>query len=200
MPNKSLTFVQNISNILKELFKKYKSVVRFVVLFMGTYLLLGILYSVYLNVSTEGENDVDFLTGLVARQSNSVLTGLGFNSELIPRGETPSLTIHFEGRDVGQIVEGCNAVSVIILFVAFVIAFAENFKKTALFILGGAVLIYCINILRIAILSVALFYYPSYEKLLHAIIFPGIIYGLVFLLWMAWVRTLKLKVHNGQNS
>ncbi len=182
---------------MKELFKKYKSVVRFVVLFMGTYLLLSILYSVYLNVSTEGENDPDPITRLVGKQSNSVLTGWGFKSELIPRGEAPSLTIRFKDRDVGEIVEGCNSVSVIILFVAFIIAFAENFKKTALFILGGAVLIYGINILRIAILSVALFYYPSYEKLLHSIIFPGIIYGLVFILWMAWVRTLKLETSNG---
>ena len=90
-----------------------------------------------------------------------------------------------------SIVEGCNSISVIILFVAFIVAFAENFKKTVLFILAGAVLIYIVNLLRIAILVVALYKYPQYENVLHSVVFPGIIYSLVFILWMIWVRMLK---------
>jgi exosortase family protein XrtF len=77
------------------------------------------------------------------------------------------------------------------LFVAFVIAFAEKFKKTVLFLFAGAVLIYIVNIVRIAILTVALYKYPQYEDILHSVVFPGIIYSMVFILWMVWVRMLK---------
>ena len=39
----------------------------------------------------------------------------------------------------------------------------------------------------IALLSYALYYYPTYEELLHGTVFPLFIYGVVFLLWVFWV-------------
>ena len=94
---------------------------------------------------------------------------------------------------LAQVVEGCNAISIIILFMAFIISFAQKVKKTVLFIFAGIALIYAVNILRIAILTIALYHYPEYSDFLHQIIFPAIIYGMVFLLWLFWVRNLKVK-------
>jgi exosortase family protein XrtF len=101
------------------------------------------------------------------------------------------MLLTIDGNYTVNIVEGCNSISVIILFVAFIIAFAENLKKTVLFLFAGAVLIYIVNILRIAILTVALYKYPQHENILHSVVFPGIIYSMVFVLWMVWVRMLK---------
>src|SRR5690554_7241579 len=92
-----------------------------------------------------------------------------------------------------NIVEGCNAASVIILFVSFIISFAERFKKTFIFLLAGAVLIYVVNIIRIALLAIALYEFPDYQEVLHSVIFPAVIYGMVFILWIVWVRTLNAK-------
>lgn len=177
---------------MKELLLKYKSVVRFVGLFIGTYLLLGILYSVYLNLSKNGSFYPDYITHLVAKQSNAVLNTFGYAAYLYPAQTVEGMLLTIDGRYTVNIVEGCNSVSVIILFVAFIIAFAEKFKKTILYIFAGAVLIYIINIIRIAILTVALYKFPEYENVLHAVVFPGIIYGFVFILWMVWVRMLNV--------
>ena len=88
---------------------------------------------------------------------------------------------------MARVIEGCNAVSVMILFAAFVFAFSTQWKKTLLFILFGIVLIHVLNVIRIALLSFALYYYPQYEEILHGTIFPLFIYGVVFVLWILWV-------------
>lgn len=170
---------------------------RFVLLFLGSYTLLSILYAIYLKLSDGGKYFPDFVTQLVARQSNGVLSGFGYNSALVTEYTFPGISIQLNERIVGGIVEGCNSLSIIILFISFVIAFAENFKKTFLFLLAGAVLIYVVNIFRIVILVVALYNYPDWESFLHKIIFPGIIYGMVFFLWILWVKMLKPKPVHG---
>ena len=45
----------------------------------------------------------------------------------------------------------------------------------------------------IVFLSVGLYYYPWRREILHTVIFPLIIYGMVFLLWMFWVNRYALK-------
>ncbi len=176
---------------MRKLFIKYKTVIRFVSLFLGTYLFLGIIYSTYLKVSENGSYYPDYITNLVAKQSAAVLDGFGYSPILRMDEIGKSMLLTIDNKYTVSIVEGCNSVSVIILFVAFVIAFAEKFKKTVLFLFAGAVLIYVVNILRIAILAVALYKHPDYENILHSVIFPGIIYSMVFVLWMIWVRMLK---------
>ncbi|MDC8003050.1 exosortase family protein XrtF [Aureisphaera galaxeae] len=178
---------------MKDIFHRYKSVIRFVVLFLGTYLVLTFLYSWYLQSAKGGEYPPDFITHLVAKQSSDVLNGLGYEANVTPAADQPMMKLFVNDTYLAKIIEGCNAVSIIILFIAFIVAFAHKWKKTLLFILGGTVLIYGINIVRIAILAIALYKYPEYDKVLHTVVFPGIIYGMVFLLWMIWVRGLKQK-------
>jgi len=165
-----------------------------VILFLGTYLILGIIYSGYLKASEKGAFQPDFVTNLVAKQSAAVLDSFGYSPVLLPDQLEEGILLTIENNYAVNIVEGCNSISVIILFVAFVISFAERFKKTFLFLFAGSVLIYIVNILRIAILVVALYKFPEYENILHSVVFPGIIYSLVFILWMVWVRMLKLNV------
>ncbi|QAA81641.1 exosortase family protein XrtF [Aequorivita sp. H23M31] len=178
---------------MKDLFIKYKSVIKFVILFLGTYLVLSALYAYYLKISVNSGYPPDFFTNLVARQSSALLDALGYQPRMEYVPQHKGMFIILEKNYAINIVEGCNAVSVIILFVAFVISFAEKFKKTFFFLLAGAVLIYVVNIFRIAMLAIALYKYPEYQDVLHSVIFPAVIYGMVFLLWIIWVRTLNAK-------
>lgn len=191
--NKYCIFVKLSLGNLVALFKKYKSVLRFLGLFIGTYLLLGFLYAWYLKRWGGSDYFPDFLTHLVARQSGEILQSLGYTAQLFPYGQDQGMLLTIANSYSVNIVEGCNSASVIILFVAFVIAFAQNFKKTVLFLLAGAILIYIINLWRIVFLVIALYRFPEYQDFLHSIVFPGIIYGFVFLLWMVWVRLLQVK-------
>jgi exosortase family protein XrtF len=176
---------------LKALLYKYKSVIRFVVLFLGTYLLLTVLYALYLKLSKESAYPPDYVTHLVAKQSSTLINGFGFDAKVIPHEAQPTMKLFVEGQYLAQIIEGCNAISIIILFIAFVVAFAERFRKTLFFIFAGVAIIYTVNVLRIAILAIALYRYPHYEETLHGVVFPSIIYGMVFLLWMLWIRIIS---------
>ncbi len=178
---------------MKQLFIKYRPVLRFVLLFLGSYLILSLVYGLYLQASHKGAAESDYVTSLVARQSQTLLNEFGYEASITPTPNHPSMQISLFGHPVGRIVEGCNGISVIILFISFVISFAQRWRKTVLFLLGGAVLIYAINLVRISILAVALYRWPEHQDVLHRIVFPGIIYGMVFILWVIWVRSLKLE-------
>lgn len=176
---------------MKDVFIKYKSVILFIVIFFGSYLLLSVLYNFYLKASADSAYYPDFFTELVAKQSAAVLEAFGYKTQLqdYTVGEGKLLTID-PGFSV-NVVEGCNAISVIILFFSFVISFAQGFKKTFLFLLAGTVLIYIVNVLRIALLTVALHKYPEHNHTLHGVVFPALIYGMVLVLWIAWIRSIK---------
>lgn len=175
---------------MRALFRKYKGVIRFVLLFLGTYLVLSFCYSVYLKASEGGSYHPDFVTSLVAKQSTALISGFGYDARVVAHQSEALLELYINNKYLGSIIEGCNALSIIILFIAFIVAFAQKFKKTIIFILAGSVLIYGVNLIRIAILSIALHQYPQHEKILHGVVFPALIYGMVFLLWMLWVRKL----------
>jgi len=130
----------------------------------------------------------DYLTNLVAKQSESLLHTFGYNASIAPHPEEPSMKLIINNKFVARVVEGCNSISILILFISFMIAFAGKFKPTFLYILAGSVLIYVVNLLRIAILSIGLYHYPWRREELHTVIFPLIIYGMVFLLWMFWIN------------
>lgn len=155
--------------------------------------MLSALYSFYLKASANGGYFPDYFTNLVARQCTAILDAFGYETGMTEVPEKQGVFIGIEGRYVANIVEGCNAISVIILFISFVISFAEGFKKTFLFLLSGVALIYIVNLIRISILTVAIYKYPQYQETLHGVVFPAIIYGMVFLLWIIWVRMLDKK-------
>ena len=174
-----------------QLIRKYKSVLLFILTFLGMYLVLSFLYAQYLNIDFQKKYYPDYITHRVAEQSEWLIKKMDYSSMIEPHNQEPSMKLFVEDVFVARVVEGCNAVSVIILFASFVLAFFQGWGKTFSFIFIGVVLIYVINILRIAILSIGLYAYPEYKTVLHDIIFPGIIYGLVVLLWGFWVSRFK---------
>ena len=52
-------------------------------------------------------------------------------------------------------------------------------------------MIYILNIFRIILLSILMYYYPNLEHFFHGIVFPLIIYGAVFILVaLLWITVL----------
>jgi len=178
---------------LKVLFLKYKSVIRFLVLFLGTYVVLSILYNGYLHFGKSDTYYPDPITHLVANQTSVLTSAFGYKAEIIPHQNEASMKLLINDKYLARIVEGCNALSVMVLFIAFIVAFYQKIKPTLSYILVGSVLIYSANLFRIVLLSIALYKYPQYENILHGVIFPAIIYGMVFLLWILWIRKIPTK-------
>ena len=153
-----------------------------------SYILLTFIYQTYLSRFDGSTFEVDSVTQIVAEETQQLVTFFGYNAEIAENLEQSSVKFFFEGKYVARVVEGCNAISVIILFIAFVVAFKGTWKHTLLYVVFGSVLIYVLNIFRIAIISIALYYYPEQEHLIHGVLFPLFIYGVVFLLWIIWVN------------
>ena len=182
---------------MQELIKKYKPVIRFILTFLTVYIVLSVGYKFYLDLSDGSKFYPDYLTHTVAKQSQDLLNTFGYETRVEPHADEPTMKIIVRDNYVARVVEGCNSISVIILFIAFVIAFSGRLKTTLFFLLAGSTLIYIVNLLRITILSIGLFHYPWRREILHVVIFPSIIYGMVFILWMVWVnRFSKLSSKN----
>ena len=172
--------------ILKKYFIQYKPFLVFLASFFGCYILLTLLYQFFL--SSFENNKVDSITYLVGQNTESVISWFYQSIRVLDSENEPFLKVIFQGIYAVRIVEGCNAVSVIILFVSFIVAFSGSLKNTLLFIFAGTLLIYILNVLRIAALVVLVFNFPAQSHILHDILFPAIIYGFVFVLWVIWVN------------
>lgn len=179
-------------NILKKYFIQYKPFLVFLLRFFAVYAVLAFLYHIYLNQYDKELNEVDTFTQIVAEQTKKTIRFFGYDTETEFHKKESSIKLFVEKKYVSRIVEGCNALSVKILFVAFVIAFKGRWRKMIVFILLGLILIHILNIFRIAAISIALYFYPGYEHLLHGVIFPLFIYGVVFALWVIWVTKFSL--------
>ncbi|WP_282016718.1 exosortase family protein XrtF [Salegentibacter mishustinae] len=178
-----------------KLFVKYKSVLRFIFVFLGSYLVFTLIYNLYLEFFRSPVYYPDYFTHLVAKQSEALISSFGYNAQILPHQSELSMKLIVNDAYLARIVEGCNAISIIILFASFVLSFFGKLKLTLLYLLAGAVIVYAMNIIRIAILAIGIYEYPEYTDFLHSIIFPLIIYGTVFILWLIWVRIYSRK-HN----
>ena len=156
--------------------------------FFVVYFILTFGYQQFLNQYNTKLFEVDAITKLVAKQSVFVMKWFDNSAKLTPNFFDASVKLYYKNNYVSRVVEGCNAVSVIILFVSFVVAFAGKLKPTILFLILGVLLIHLFNILRIAFLNILIFKYPNQKQLLHGVFFPLLIYGLVFGLWVIWVN------------
>lgn len=145
-------------------------------------------YNFYLEASKDGKYYPDYITNTVANQSKNLLENFGYNTKVIPHPDEPSMKLIVNYKYLARVIEGCNSASIIILFISFIIAFSGTLKTTFFYILSGSVLIYVVNLIRIVILTIGLYLYPWRKEELHTVIFPAVIYGMVFLLWMIWVN------------
>lgn len=172
--------------ILKKYLVLYKPFLLFLASFFGTYVLLSLCYQFFLNGFDS--NKTDSITHFVAQNTEAVLSWFYQLVRVEEVVNEPFYSVYFQNKCVARIVEGCNGISVIILFISFVVAFSGSLKNTLLFVFGGSLLIYILNVFRIGVLTVLIYYFPKQEHLLHGVLFPLIIYGVVFVLWVIWVN------------
>lgn len=171
---------------MKKYLVQFRPFLLFVSIFFLTYIVLTLLYKFYLN--SYQANDLDGISMITGANTEQLLQFFNYDVSIQKSIQDPWLKIIINEKYVARITEGCNAVSVMILFVSFVAAFSGKFKKTLLFILFGLISIYILNVIRIAFLTVLVFYFPAQNDFLHGIVFPLIIYGYIFVLWIFWIN------------
>ena len=176
---------------LKQSIQSNKAVLKFLLVFFGTYVILTLGYQAFLKYVTFEGYFPDIITHNVAYQSWCILDFLGYDTEIFKHSQTPSMSISINGKSIARVIEGCNSISIIILFISFVFAFHRGLKPTLLFMCFGAFIIYIFNLLRIALLVLGLYFYSNYGDFLHDILFPLFLYGVVLILWLIWIKKYK---------
>jgi len=166
-------------------YRQYKPALFFILKFALLYVLLVLLYNAFLSFYKDVADPVTVFTGKAVTRLFELF---GAQAQSLPLESENGLKLILNGEYVARIVEGCNSLSVIIMFVAFVLSFGKKIKKSILFALVGSLLIFVFNIIRIVILGHILYRFPEYQDIAHRVIFPAMIYGFVVLLWIVFVK------------
>lgn len=145
----------------------------------------------FLNVNWSTNDYPDPITAQISYQTKYFLNILGYQTETINSPAHPSVILFINEFKIYRIIEGCNAVSVMILFTSFIISFAQGLRKTFLFILIGVSFIYVVNLIRLVLLALIYVSFEEHAHFAHEIIFPTIIYGAVIILWLYWIKNIK---------
>ncbi len=173
-----------------QILKKYKAAIYFILRFFVVYVILTLLYYQFLS---DFKSSPDSITELVAEQSRKVVAFFNYKTDTAIVAEESFVRFYINETYIARIVEGCNGISVYILYISFIIAFRGSLKHTLLFVVLGSIFLYFTNILRVGVLIIGLYKFPENAEFLHQIVFPVLIYGMVFLLWILWVNKFAKK-------
>ena len=174
--------------------KDFKEILFILLRFLGIWLVLFLMYQLFLN---QYKGDIDAITRFVSDQSAFLLNKTGFETTTKDFPYYETIMFYIKEKPATRMVEGCNAVSVMIMFLAFVFAFYKG-AKTFYFAFAGIVLLYILNLFRIYVLNVIVVDFPALTKPAHDYFFPAIIYGGVVVLWLIWIN--KFVITDEKNS
>ncbi|WP_412850273.1 exosortase family protein XrtF [Chryseobacterium sp. PMSZPI] len=170
--------------------KDFKPVLGILLRFIIIYLVLLFAYQFFLN--SEKGLGLDSFSRMIADQVSYLQNGMNCPTQLYDDVKNEQVWFYVKDSYTTRMVEGCNAISVMILFVSFVFAFYKG-AKTFVFVGIGLVLLYIMNLLRIVGLNIVMADHKEYGKVFHDFIFPAIIYGSVVVLWLVWIKFFALK-------
>jgi exosortase family protein XrtF len=172
-------------------------ITRFFVLAFVLYLSWYLLYELFIKPNTLIDEK---LISLIITNATFILKLFGLT--VYQRLEDKNMQlIGIDGAHPIWIGSPCNALTLFMFFALFVIAFPGNVKKKLWFIPLGIVIIHFANVLRIICLAAINYVAPQYIEFNHTYTFTLFVYGIIFLLWMWWVKVAlkENKVHEQKN-
>ena len=153
-------------------------VLRFAAIMAACYAVWFAVYDLWL--LPDGRLDA-WLSTEVAAWTGGLLTALGQD-------------VRVDGREVWmggagiQLIAECNGLSVLSLFVGFVLAYPGRWSRRAWFIPLGIVVIQAVNVLRCAVLLALLGRSQAAFDVGHGSGGLLVFYAVVFALWVVWSR------------
>jgi exosortase family protein XrtF len=169
---------------MRPVLSEFKPSLFFLLRFLGVYFIGNIHYGLYVE---SFDHDPDTLTHVVTNQTAACLRALGFDVMARDNTQGPTVLLETANEIVLSVYEGCNGLNVMIVFIAFMVAFGGPIRKMIWFIPAGLIVIHIFNLGRISLLYFVAQRYEEYFYLFHKYFFTAIIYVVVFLLWFVWV-------------
>jgi exosortase family protein XrtF len=174
----------NPKSILIQLFPT----IKFIITGLFLYIIWILIYEGFI----KSNHLIDpWLTNIVSFHSVHILKLAGFNSshEMVNTGN-----VLFNNKiPVLRIAYICNGLILYVIFLIFMVSFPGPLKHKAWFIPLGLIIIYLSNLLRVVALVIIQIYAPDYLVFNHKYTFTMVIYGVIFLLWIIWVKMISVK-------
>ena len=154
--------------------------------FLGFLVKAGIFYIFWqiiydLIILPDGRLDL-YLSVSVAALAKSALSLFGWDISVSDR------LIVIEGYRAVEVLNGCNALSLMALYSGFIISFKGPNQKRVFYLLGGIGMIYFLNIFRIMAFSLATVYFQPLWDTFHE--FSPFLFFYPFVLWIWYKWTL----------
>ncbi len=173
----------------RKMLTDFKPALLFLGKFVGMYIIANVLYALFI---TAYEPGCDPITYNVTVQTSSLLNVMNWDTEIVRHILKPTTGVILNNKEIISVYEGCNGVNVVIVFLSFLFAFGPYTKTIAWFSLAGIIIIHTVNLARIIILFFVALKFPRYLYITHKYFFTGIIYVIVFALWIFWIRKYAL--------
>jgi len=168
----------------------FKPAFFFLAKFLAIYLVGNIIYGLYVE---SFDYRPDPLTEEVTFQTATALRLAGENAEASINPNGPTVFVTNADKIIISVFEGCNGINVMIIFIAFIVAFGGSVKTMTWFIPAGILLIHLFNLLRISLLYFAAIHYQQFFYYVHKYIFTAFLYLVVLALWAVWVFRFNTK-------
>jgi exosortase family protein XrtF len=170
--------------------EEFRPALRFLMVFLAVYAGMSLAYQAYLRRSG---SHVDPMSRILGEHAALSLEAVGYAavSEHSPGYREERVLI--DGIAKVKVIEGCNGLSVMILFLAFVMAFGPWSKRKGKFVLWGLLAIHAFNVFRVAVLALIIHQSDGSWYSVQKNLFTGSIYLLVLVLWILWTRRSIIK-------
>ncbi len=174
-----------MKNSLSSTFQEFRPALRFLMIFVGIYIVGNVVYGVYVESYKPLPDPV---THWVTHQSAVLLTAFSEPVVSVVSDKGPYVLMKKDVRTVLSVFEGCNGLNVMIVFVSFVIAFGGKVRQMLVFTAAGCLIVHAANLLRIMLLYETALYRPAFFYYFHKYFFTAVLYVVVFGLWYGWIE------------
>jgi len=164
--------------------------VRFLVVFVGALATLSIVYP-WLSTRFHGITLrlMEATAAIVAMIASPLLDGLILAERTI---RTPNIAI--------EVIEECTGIYEILIFWAAVIAFPAAWRAKITGIIGGALTLLAINIIRMVFLVVVGDRWPDSFDFLHTYFWQATLILMILTVWILWIRLVASRTPKPANA
>lgn len=177
------------------MWKEFKPSFLFLGKFLAIYFIGNIAYGLFVESYGDRADDVTRCTTI---QTSRALNFMGERTSTIMNPHGPTVFLKNGSQVVLNVFEGCNGLNVIIIFIAFILAFGGSIRKMIWFLPMGVAIIHLCNLLRLSLLYFTAQHFEHYFYFVHKYFFTAILYLIIFALWSLWI--IRFNVRSSQEE
>ena len=138
----------------------------------------------------------------ISAKGASILTSWLYPSTAITVVQVADIAeqLFVNGKRTIGIAHNCNALELYVLYIGYIICRPAPIKKRLIYIILGIVIIYLLNIIRIAGLGWLYLEHPRMVDFAHKYAFKAVVYFTIYLLWNEYSKQKNTAMFKHQTT